>query len=311
MSPTNGTLFVTGVSGLVGRALLARLAPRRVDDGKGARPERVLGLSRNVSAVSESNVTLLKGNLLDAGSYREHLAGADAIVHLAALTGKARQAEYERVNVDGTRLLLDAAREAGVKRFFYVSTIATTYPEHDSYPYARSKAAAEKLVRESGLEWSILRPTIVLGKRAPAWQSMVSMAGLPVIPFFGPGTTRVQPVLVGDLADAIGSWCASDEFLGQALDVGGPEVLTFEELIRRIRESRGGGRGRVLHLPAGLVKGCLNLAEPLLLPVLPLTAGQLYPFIYDSIAAPNALTERLAGGMRDVDGILRELGARG
>ena len=311
MSSTNGTLFVTGVSGLVGRALLSRLAPRRVDDGRGRRPERVIGLSRNVSAVSESNVTLLKGDLLDVAAYSPRLAEADAVVHVAALTGKARAADYERVNVEGTRALIEAARQAGVRRFFYVSTIAATYPEHDHYPYASSKARAEQLVRDSGLEWSILRPTIVLGRRAPAWQSMLSMAGLPVIPFFGDGTTRVQPILAADLANAIGTWCATDEFIGQELDVGGPEVLTFEELVRRIRVSIGRGRGRVLHLPARLVQRCLALVEPALLPVLPLTAGQLYPFIYDSTAAPNALTERLSESMRDVDGILAELGARG
>ena len=302
---------MTGVSGFVGRALLARLAPRRVADGKGLRPERVFGLSRNVTAVSEPNVRLVNGGLERPESYREQLAESDAVLHVAALTGKARPADYDRVNVEGTRTLLAAAREAGVKRFFYVSTIAATYPESDHYPYARSKAQAEELVRASGLEWSILRPTIVVGRRSPAWQNLVSMARLPVIPFFGNGKARVQPILVDDLADAIGAWVTGDEFLGQALDVGGPEVLEFEQLVRRIRKSLGLGDARVLHLPAKLMIRVLALVEPVLLPVLPVSAGQLYPFVYDSVAAANPLSERLAAGMRDVDGILAELAARG
>ena len=302
---------MTGVSGFVGRALLARFAPRRVDDGKGPRPERLFGLSRNVTAVSETNVTLVNGGLERPDSYRAQLSECDAVLHVAALTGKARPAEYERVNVEGTRTLIEAAKAAGVRRFFYVSTIAATYPETTHYAYAQSKARAEDLVRESGLEWSILRPTIVVGKRSPAWQNFVSLARLPLIPFFGDGHTRVQPILVADLADAIGAWVGTDEFLGQTLEVGGPEVLEFEQLVRRIRTSLGLGNARVLHLPAKLMIRALALVEPALLPVLPVSAGQLYPFVYDSTAADNALTERLAPGMRDIDGILAELAVRG
>jgi len=311
MPTPHRTLFVTGASGLVGRALIARLAPRRVPDGKGERPDRVFGLSRNVTAASASNLRMVQGDLSRPQAWREQLAAADAVVHLAALTGKARPAELERVNVEGTRTLVEAATAAGVRRFFHVSTIAATYPETDRYPYAQSKVRAEEVVRSSGLEWSILRPTIVLGKRAPAWNSMRTLAGLPVVPCFGDGTARVQPVLAGDLADAIATWSATDEFVGQELDVGGPEVLTFEDLLRRVRAALGRGRGPLVHLPARLAIHALSLVEPALLPVLPLSAGQLYPFVYDSTAAPNALTERLGPGMRDVDGMLAELGARG
>ena len=308
MDVSSSTLFATGVSGFVGRALLARLAPRRVPDGKGERPRRVLGLSRNVTAVPAPNVELVRGDLLDPATWEARLGEADVVLHMAAATGKLRAAEYERANVEGTRGLLEACRRAGARRFCYVSTIATRYPELDRYPYARSKRAAEELVRESGLEWTIARPTIVLGRRSGLWDSLRSLACAPVLPVFGNGRTRVQPILVDDLCDALADWLFDDALAGGEYDLGGPEELSFEELLARIRGQLKPGSGqRALHLPLGPLMGVLGALEGPLFPVLPMTAGQLYAFKYDSTAAPNALLDRHRGAMRDVDSMLAEL----
>jgi NADH dehydrogenase len=310
MAGRTPTLFVTGISGLVGRALLERLAPRRVPDGKGERPERILGLSRNVTAVSEKNVELVRGDLGDPAAWENRLAGVDAVVHVAASTGKVREDEHMRVNVEGTRKLIEAAKRAGVPRFLFVSTIAATFSELRHYPYGRSKVRAEELVRESGLEWSILRPTIVLGKRAPAWHGLVGLAKLPIMPVFGSGAARIQPVIVEDLADAIAEWIADDSLLGMDVDLGGPDTLTFEDLLRRVRKVVKGSDGPVMHLPAGLMIKVLAALEGPLLPVLPLSAGQIYAFVHDGVGEPNPLTERLAPGMKRIDDVIAEL-ARG
>jgi len=307
MAAQTPTLFVTGISGLVGRALLERLAPRRVPDGKSRRPGRILGLSRNVTAVAGKHVELVRGDLTKPAAWEAKLEGVDTVVHLAASTGKVRAAEHERVNVEGTRLLIEAAKRAGVGRFLFVSTIAATFPELEHYAYGRSKLRAEQLVRESGLEWSILRPTIVLGKRAPAWHGLVGLAKLPVLPIFGSGDARVQPVEVRDLAHAIAEWIADESLLGQELDLGGPDALTFEDLLRRVRRRLKGSEGPVMHLPAKLMIKVLAALEGPLLPVLPLSAGQIYAFVHDGVAAPNPLAERLAPGMRGIDDVIAEL----
>ena len=310
MAAVTPTLFITGISGFVGRALLERLEPRRVPDGKGERPERVLGLSRNVTAVSQPNVELVRGDLARPEAWAVRLAEAEIVVHMAAAVGKVRAEEHERVNVEGTRLLLEAAKEAGVRRFLYVSTIAATYPELDHYPYGRAKARAEELVRASGMEWSILRPTVVLGPRSPAWSSLARLARLPVMPVFGSGEARVQPVAVEDLADAIAAWIDDDELVGLEVDLGGPDVLAFGDFLARMRRALKGSSGPALHLPARALIRLLAPLEGALLPVLPLSAGQLYAFVYDSVAAPNPLMERMVGGMRGVDAMIAEL-ARG
>jgi len=307
MAAPTPTLFITGISGFVGRALLERLAPRRVPDGKGRRPERILGLSRNVTAVSQSNVELVRGDLARPESWASKLEGVDTVVHMAAATGKVPADVHERVNVGGTHELIEAARRGGVRRFLFVSTIAATYPELDHYPYARSKARAEELVRACGMEWSILRPTVVLGRRSPAWHNFARLARLPVMPVFGSGEARIQPVAVEDLAHAIAEWVDDEELLGCEVDLGGPDVLTTGDFLARVRTAVKGRSGPALHLPArGLIR-LLAPLEGLLLPLLPLAAGQLYAFVYDGVAAPNPLMARLAGGMRGVDQMIAEL----
>jgi NADH dehydrogenase len=307
MAAPTPTLFITGISGFVGRALLQRLAPRRVPDGKGERPERILGLSRNVTAVAQPNVELVRGDLERPEAWVSQLERAEVVVHMAASVGKVAAEVHERVNVEGTRRLIEAAKAAGVRRFLYVSTIAATYPELDHYPYGRSKARAEELVRASGMEWSILRPTIVLGPRSPAWQSLSALARMPVMPVFGSGEARMQPVAVEDLADAIALWIDDDALLGRELDLGGPEVVETGEFLSRVRRASKGKAGPVLHLPArGLIR-VLSPLERFVRPLLPFTAGQLYAFVYDGVAAPNPLMERLVDGMRGVDAMIAEL----
>ena len=308
MDVASTTLFATGISGFVGRALLARLAPRRVPDGKGARPARILGLSRNVTTVPAANVELVRGDLLKPERWEPKLAEAGVVLHMAAATGKLRPDEYQRVNVEGTRVVIEACRRAGVRRLRYVSTIAARYPELDRYPYGRSKRDAEELVRGSGLDWSIVRPTIVLGRRSALWDALRSLASAPVVPVFGAGRVRVQPILVDDLCDALADWIYDESLEGQELELGGPEVLTMEQLLMRIRAAvRPGAAPRAVHLPLRPLMSVLRALEGPLLPLLPLTAGQLYAFAHDSTAAPNALLERHRGGMRDIAAMLAEL----
>lgn len=291
-------VFVTGASGFIGRRVVPRLC---------AAGHRAVCLSRSAGpreSEAAGQVAWVSGKLEDPSTYRDALAGCGAVVHLAALTGKARASAYEAANVDATRALIAAAKEAGVSRFVHVSTIAVRYPEKRAYPYARSKEAAEALVRESGLRWTILRPTIVLGPGSSIFESLRSLAGLPVTPMFGDGRTRVQPIHVDDVALAIADAVDDESCAGAEIDLGGPEELTFEELLRRIQVQVKGRESSVLHLPMVSTMACLRVAEPLFLPVMPVTAGQLYAFRYDSTAEDSAFLAARKGGLASVEAML-------
>jgi NADH dehydrogenase len=298
-------IFVTGVTGVVGRALLARLAGDKRSAGKNM--PAVVALSRNVSAFPEPGVKAVLGKLSDPSGWARELEGASEVVHMAALTGKARPAEFVRANEDGTRTLVEQCKKAGVRRFLYVSSIAACYPEHRAYPYGSSKLAAEQIVRESGLAWTIVRPTIVLSRRSKVWHSLEGLAGLPVVPLFGSGDVRIQPIHADDLAECLTDWLEDGTLDRGTYDLGGPEVLTFREFLGRVHRRKRGGEARFVRLPVKAAIAVLSRLEPLMLPLLPMTAGQLYSFVYDSTAAPNPLAARHAASQKNVETMLDDL----
>src|SRR5690606_26234591 len=112
-------------------------------------------------------------------------------------------AEYFAVNDRGTADLVQSARNAGVRRLLYVSSIAVRFGNLNVYPYAASKLRGEQHVRESGMSFQIVRPTIVLGHDGPSWQALAKLARLPVTPVFGSGQTRAQPIDADDLAQCL------------------------------------------------------------------------------------------------------------
>ena len=296
-------LFLTGGSGFVGRALLARLLIRPATDVTCL----VRDPARLVVPAGIAPPRQARGDLGDVEALSTAMRGCDMVLHLAASTGKATAAAHQQANTRGTRALLEAATRAGVPRFIYVSTIAAGFPDQRFYPYAASKAAAEVAVRESELDWTIIRPTIVLGPGSPIGVAFGKLAGGPAVMVFGDGTARVQPIDVGDLADVLVAVLDNATVSHDTIDAGGPEAISFEELLRRVRQRVRGSRSPVLHLPLTPLRYLLAALEPALFPVLPLTAGQLAAFANDSVARPHPLTTALRPGMQSVDQMLASL----
>ncbi len=280
-----GPIFITGATGFIGTQLVRRL----LEQG-----HTIRALSRR-GGDQDGPLTWVRGRLEARDTYAHALEGCEAVVHLGALTGKAKAADFKRSNVDGTRALIAAARTAGVRRFLFISTIATRYPELERYPYAKSKLEAEALVKESELDWTIMRPTIVLGPGSPILKSLAALAKLPVTPIFGSGQVEVQPIMVDDVTRSIAHWLfAPDQtYSAQEIDLGGAETLTFEHLMQRIRQAQGKRAGRVFGLPLKSTMWGLGMVDPALGAKLPVTAGQLYAFRYDSTAKPSAFMSEL------------------
>lgn len=291
-------MFITGGSGYVGTHLLQRLDRTRYS--------RIVCLIRDPDAFASNGsamkeVDIVVGDLKTPASYRDMLQCCDTVVHLAAVTGKARPAEYFRVNSEGTRALVEAAKSQTVKNFLFVSTIAVKYAKKRRYFYAHSKKQAEEIVADAGLSYTILRPTLVTGPGAPAAEGLARMAKAGVMPVFGDGRVEVQPIFIDDLADSILSVIEEGRFRGETIELGGPQIMSIEELMVRIRRVRFDKSPRTVHLPLRPILTSLGLLEPLFLPVLPLTAGQLALFANDSTIAANAFVEGRRALMKDVD----------
>ncbi len=284
-------VFVTGASGFVGRKVCQRLA----DQG-----HQVTGLQRTPVGGAAS----VRGDLLEPTTYESRLAGVDILVHLAAVTGKADPREYTRVNVDGTRTVLAAARRAGVRRCLFFSSIAVAFPDTRRYFYAQSKAAAERLVLESGMAVTVIRPTIIAGPGSPVMSRLASLAALPLVPAFGGARAKVQPILVDDLADFVADVVDADRFRGEILELGGPEVLPLRDLLDRMHRRLRGRPAPFLYVPLGVPLAALSVLERIAYGAVPITIGQLATFRFDGVARPNDLWESRRGRLASIDRIL-------
>jgi nucleoside-diphosphate-sugar epimerase len=287
-----GSIFITGASGFLGRRLLPLLSADR--------SRRIVCLCRSKPVDPRpDNVEFVTGDLLEHDAYAEAIAGCDGVVHLAAATGKHSLADYMRINRNGTEVLVHAARRANVKRFLHVSTIAVRFSDESRYYYAQSKQKAESLVRDSGMRWTIVRPTMIFGKDAPVLHGLSRLAALPIVPIFGDGRTPVQPIFVDDLAHCLVEMLEDECLTGRTVEMGGPEVLSIEDLLLRIRRSLGKG-DHVIHLPARPIAATLAWVEPLLRSLLPFTAGQLASFTNPGTISSDPWVEKRQRRMKNI-----------
>lgn len=287
------TLLLTGSTGFVGRELLKQLLR--------AAPQmqvRLLVRDRAKLPPLPDNVSAYEADLLQPESYRDALSGVDQVIHVAALTGKASAKEHERHNRKATRDLITACKAASIKHFVFVSSIAAGYANKAFYPYASAKQTSEEDLRDSGLRYTIVRPTLVLGPKSAIWDSLKMLASLPITPLpQGGSAISVQPVHVKDVCRALVRLVEGYTPAGETLEIGGPDRLTMRELLERIAAHSGKGSAKILRVPLKLVQWPLALMEPLARPVMPATAGQFSVFGNDSLVQENWLQSELEPNM--------------
>jgi NADH dehydrogenase len=296
------SLFMTGASGFIGRHLLHLLALREAP--------AVVALTRSPADLADRIPPLagwryVEGTLHTPATYRAALANCETVLHMAALTGKARPQQYREVDVRGTRILLEESTRSGLRHFLYVSSIAASFSDKRHYHYAASKSQGEQVVKNGSLDYAIIRPTMVLGDRSPVQQGLARLAGGPVALVPGGGEHLVQPVSVADLTMILYAMLVDPaQVRNNVVEVGGPDVLTMRELLERIRLHIRGRPGPAVTLPLRLLRTGLAFIEPAVLARLPLTAGQLAAFANDVTAQPHPLVAQFAPDMQSVDAML-------
>jgi NADH dehydrogenase len=223
-------VLVTGSTGFVGRHVVAAL----IRAG-----HKVRCLHRETSDLGPlrgMDVELSAGDVLRPETLTEAVDGMDAVVHLVAIL-REREATFEDVNVEGVRNVLEACRASGVEALIHMGALGTS-PDSASR-YARCKAEGERLVWESGMQYAILRPALILGPGGDFTERMGELVRRNRrVPIIGSGRNLLQPIYVEDVAEAVVA-ALEERAQGRSWELGGPERLTLEDLVLRIAKTMG------------------------------------------------------------------------
>ena len=261
-------ILVTGATGFVGRALLPRLAEAGLELRCLVRPSR-----RSPRLPRGIPVQVSIASLADARGLRAALVGVDTLIHLAGAEWHGRRGDVFGVDAAGTRALVEAAREAGVGRIVYLSHLGAD--RASAYPVLKAKGIAEEFVRQSGLTYTIVRSTLLYGAEDVFLNVVAALVKLGPGLFLMPGDGRIslQPLWVEDLVTCL-EWSLSDlTSLNQTIALGGPEFITFGQMVQTVMEVLGVRRLVIPVRPPFLRAGAWLMEQ--ILPRSPLTTRWL------------------------------------
>jgi uncharacterized protein YbjT (DUF2867 family) len=304
------TVLVTGASGFVGSHLLPELL------GAGHRvvalvrsPASGEKVTRRLPGALAANLELRTGDVDRPATLPAALAGVEAVVHLAAIPRDSNGGrQLLAVNLDGTRNLVAAMQASGVMRLVHLGALGVE--DREELHYAKSKARAERAVRESGLDWTILKPSLLFGPGDGFFNIVAGLVRLSpgIVPVPGNGTSRFQPLHVGDLALCLRLALERPETVGHAFELGGPRVWTYREITAEV--CRGMGRRRaILPMPVPLIRLVAGAAEAVHLPF-PVATDQLRQLALDNVGPLDGVHSAFGFIPRRMEGELQYLRRR-
>ncbi len=304
------TVLVTGASGFVGR----HLVPSLLTAG-----HRVVALVRTPTAgemvvggltgTQRKDVEIRIGDVTRPDTLAPAMAGVDAVVHLVAIPRDFNGgADLRLVNTEGTRAVVAAMKEAGVRRLVHMGAMGVV--DDPTLHYASSKAKAEALVQDSALSWTILKPSLQFGEGDGFFNIIADLVRISpgVVPVPGNGSSRFQPIHVNDVAAVVVRAIADPTSIGGSFELGGPRYWTYREITREVLRAMGKRRA-ILPMPVPLIRLVAGTAEKVHIPF-PVATDQLRQLKLDNIGPLDLIPSRFGFEPRQMDGALGYLRQR-
>src|SRR4051812_43259387 len=272
---------VFGGTGFLGRRIVRQLLDHDLEvRAASRRPERTASMFEpNVAGL-----TLVRADVQNETEVIAALAGSYAVVNCVSLYVERGQDTFDALHVEAAARLSRLVRAAGVDRLAHISGIGAD-PASPS-PYISARGHGEQVVQTAFPSAILIRPAVMFGPDDAFLTTLVRLVRLlPVYPMFGRGETKLQPVYVEDVADAVTRLIASTGATSQPYyELGGPQIFTYEELLRTIARHIG-ARTRFVPMPFVLWHALAWISEHV--PGAPLTRNQIALMQHDNVASPN------------------------
>jgi NADH dehydrogenase len=223
-------VIVAGGSGFLGRFVVSELT---------ARGHHVIVLSRRTPEVPDTDdVEYISCDVASGRLPLERLRNCDAIVNLTGIKRSSSTQTFEQVHVDAVKHLIEAARQLGLRRFVHISVVAAR-PD-DRHAYHDTKWQAEELMRDSGLDFTILRPGVIYGRGDDMITHLVKMIRFcPLFPVVGKGDSFLQPVSGEEVARVVAAALERDVSIRKSYDVVGPQTMMLRDVVRTVAGGTG------------------------------------------------------------------------
>lgn len=260
------TVAVLGGSGFIGTYLVLNLLQL------GCRVNLLSNKTEPGFKSTRGQIRIFSGSIENDVALANCLEGCEIVYHLVGIIAETRDKTFEKTVSQGTGNVVQAAKARGIKKIIYLSALGTS--ENADSVYFQSKYKAEQHIINSGMDYTIFRPSIVYGVRDQFINKLAKMVKyLPIVPVIGNGQYKLQPVYVEELAALMADTLRRSNLSNRIFEIGGPEQLTYLEIIDIIKRVLRRKRARI-HIPFLLVKFMAVIMEKILRPA-PITVDQL------------------------------------